>query len=89
MPSTNTDERQPCELCEQREDCSVCDGSGEATYPYDECFECSGTGVVIPEHCCDCGGSPYCQCCTTCGNYAGTCGCTVTVTLLDGTTKPL
>jgi hypothetical protein len=81
---------EPCEMCEQYEDCSACDGSGEDLYGYSEgCFECGGTGQVIPEHCCDCGGSPYCQCCSTCGDYAGTCKCKVTVTLLDGTVKTL
>jgi hypothetical protein len=91
VTSTDTDDPETCELCEQPEDCSTCDGSGQDMYTGtdDGCFECGGTGQVIPEHCCDCGGSPYCQCCTACGNYAGTCGCPVTVTLADGTTKTL
>ncbi|MBY8888038.1 hypothetical protein K7472_24820 [Streptomyces sp. PTM05] len=80
-----------CEMCERYEDCAACDGSGEDMYAGtdDGCYECGGTGQTIPDHCCDCGGSPYCQCCTQCGNYAGTCGCPVTHTRLDGTTTTL
>ncbi|MEV1178980.1 hypothetical protein [Nonomuraea sp. NPDC049784] len=52
-----------------------------------DCWDCGGTGMVAREveHCCDCGGSPYCQCCRTCGaDCLGDCRCPVGVYLEDG-----
>jgi len=45
---------------------------------------------VTPEHCCACGGSPYCTCCSKCGAecIAG-CRCPVTVQLAGGGTLTL
>lgn len=73
-----------CERCaEGPEECG-CRGEDE------DCPACGGTSEHIPEHCCDCGASPYCQCCKTCGSpNAGRCGCPVTVHLSDGRTRTL
>jgi hypothetical protein len=73
-----------CERCaEGPEECG-CYGEDE------DCPACGGTGEHIPDHCCVCGGSPYCQCCKGCGApNAGGCGCPITVQRSDGTTKTL
>lgn len=62
--------------CNETEDCRACeDGDNEE---YDgRCYSCGGLGWRVPEHCCQCGGSPYCQCCRTCGGYVGTCKCPI------------
>lgn len=81
-----------CDTCTDGwEDCGACDGSGEDMEAYgDACSYCGGRGQVIPDHCCVCGGSPYCQCCSKCGSpNAGTCSCTMTVQMSDGTTRTL
>lgn len=44
----------PSGLCDEAVECD-CDGNPD-------CWECGGTGEVVPDHCCNCGGSPYCQC---------------------------
>lgn len=50
-----------------------------------ECMACGGTGEAIPEHCCDCEGSPYCVRCHICGDpCAGNCSCPIPVTRADG-----
>lgn len=62
-------------------DCD-CDGQWEG-----ECHNCWGAGGYVPDHCCACGGSPYCQCCPTCGaSCVGNCTCPLPVTLANGTT---
>ncbi|WP_424891814.1 hypothetical protein [Streptomyces sp. XH2] len=77
-------------LCAESEDCTACDGSGEDPDGYGKCWTCDGEGMITPEHCCACGGSPYCNCCRACGaECIGSCTCPVTVTLADGTTKTL
>lgn len=82
-----------CETCADGwEDCGNCDGSGEDMYGgTDEgCDRCGGRGEIIPDHCCACGGSPYCQCCPKCGSpNAGHCACPITVQRADGTTREL
>ncbi|WP_367134478.1 MULTISPECIES: hypothetical protein [Streptomyces] len=72
-----------CDICAVLVDCA-CDGDDPG------CWTCGGQGEYIPDHCCACGGSPYCQCCPTCrAECIGSCTCPVTVTLADGTTKTL
>lgn len=82
-----------CEICTDGwEDCGNCDGSGDdMDAGTDEgCYRCGGRGRIIPDHCCACGGSPYCTCCSKCGApNAGYCGCTITVQRADGTTRTL
>ncbi|MGH3585855.1 MAG: hypothetical protein ACRDQ0_05990 [Pseudonocardia sp.] len=73
----------PSGLCDEQQHCLTCDGSG------DGCDQCNSTGRVTPEHCCACGGSPYCQCCRGCGEYAGTCGCPQPVEMQNGRVKTL
>jgi hypothetical protein len=82
---------EPCQVCaEDRNGCGYCDGSGEDEYgERGECSDCGGSGEVIPSHCCSCGGSPYCNCCTKCHGYAGTCSCPIAVQLHDGSTLTL
>ncbi|GGP55816.1 hypothetical protein [Streptomyces abikoensis] len=76
------DTEEPCDLCAEPIECE-CDDP-------EYCSTCDGFGEYVPDHCCDCGGSPYCQCCSSCSApNAGACSCTVTVTLLDGTVKAL
>jgi hypothetical protein len=79
-----------CEICAGMDDheCGNCDGSGEIDWGQ-PCYSCGGTGMVTPEHCCLCGGSPYCTCCRTCGQCVGTCRCPVTVRLGGGGTLTL
>ena len=55
----------------------------------DDCARCYGTGEYVPEHCCLCGGSPYCTCCRTCGQCIATCACPVDVEMSDGSTRTL
>lgn len=79
-----------CDICaDGEEECTSCDGNGEDDGGYD-CGTCYGSGYAIPDHCCDCGGSPYCQCCRSCGSpNAGTCNCPITVQRSDGTTRTI
>jgi hypothetical protein len=57
-------------------------------YPgWEDCETCGGKGRYLPEHCCACGGSPYCQCCRTCGaSCVAACTCPISVTLESGKT---
>jgi hypothetical protein len=49
------------------------------------CASCHGSGWVIREHCCVCGGSPYCTCCSRCGAACvSQCDCPITVQLEGG-----
>lgn len=51
----------------------------------DDCPLCHGTGWYVGEHCCVCGGSPYCLCCRTCGaSCVGDCSCPIAVQLEGG-----
>jgi len=81
QPDASTREMPDCEICADPEVCDCLDP--------DECSACYGTGQYVPEHCCLCGGSPYCNCCRTCGECVGTCSCPVTVQLADGGTLTL
>lgn len=87
-PSALDDERMACNVCEDGwVDCSWCEGGGEGEYG-DRCPDCGGRGELIPDHCCACGGMPYCQCCRQCGApYSGSCGCKIPVQMSDGTVK--
>ncbi|MGR6924230.1 hypothetical protein ACU635_59055 [[Actinomadura] parvosata] len=73
----------PAGLCgeyEEPTECVNCWGDSD-------CWDCNGTGMVEREveHCCSCGGSPYCQCCKICGaTCLGECRCPVGVYLQDG-----
>ncbi|MFE5871638.1 hypothetical protein ACFQ6V_23740 [Streptomyces roseifaciens] len=88
--TVSEDDACPCGLCDESEDCTACDGDGGDPDGYGKCWTCDGEGTVTPEHCCACGGSPYCACCRTCGaECIGSCSCPVTVTLADGTVKTL
>jgi hypothetical protein len=80
-----------CDICEYvREECGACDGTGDDGYDPWGCPTCGGSGEVTPEHCCACGGPPYCACCRTCGaSCIGDCKCPVTVQLADGGTLTL
>lgn len=80
-----------CLVCaDGPEECRSCDGAGEDPGGYDTCSTCGGTGAAIPEHCCDCGGSPYCRCCSRCGApNAGRCPCPMVITTADGRTVNL
>ena len=72
----------PCDICTEPGPCD-CDDP-------DECERCYGSGVYVPEHCCVCGGSPYCVCCRACGaECIGECKCPVTVQRADGSTLTL
>lgn len=67
-------EQACCPYMPEEEDCDCWE------YGYDWCVESH-----VPDHCCDCGGSPYCQCCGKCGAAClGSCRCSVTVQLQDG-----
>lgn len=69
--------------CESAEwaDCE-CDGGG---VDGESCYTCGGTGSYIPDHCCACGGSPYCNCCRKCGaRCVAACSCPITVALESG-----
>lgn len=84
-PETEIDE-DPCDICESGgEECMSC----EATADYEDCYTCGGSGFRIPDHCCDCGGSPYCDCCKTCKQCVATCKCPVNVAMSDGSTLTL
>lgn len=76
QPQASDREMDPCDICADPEPCD-CDDP-------EECYRCYGSGEYVPEHCCLCGGSPYCNCCRTCGQCVGTCRCPVTVQLADG-----
>lgn len=84
-------EVEPCEVClYEREDCHECGGDGDDGYASDgRCFGCGGSGEVVPDHCCFCGGSPYCDCCKHCGECIAACSCPVVVELHDGGTLTL
>lgn len=92
VPPADTSEPVECEICSSDYDlhtCSHCDGDGDDGQGF-SCWHCGGRGEVVPDHCCACGGSPYCQCCSKCGNgYAGSCGCPIPLQLQDGTTLVL
>jgi hypothetical protein len=81
QPPASDREMDPCEICADPEPCE-CDDPGE-------CDRCYGSGECVPEHCCLCGGSPYCTCCRTCGECVGTCKCPMTVQLAGGGTLTL
>ena len=85
-----TRQPEPCEICDDPEPCE-CEPDWEEEYlGYPVCSQCGGTGEYVPEHCCVCGGSPYCVCCRTCGaSCIGNCKCPVTVQLSDGEAKVL
>ncbi|MFF4403794.1 hypothetical protein [Streptomyces sp. NPDC001404] len=93
LPTTSDEDHEnacPSGLCDQIDDCDACSGTGDDPSGLDDCEECWGRGEVVPDHCCACGGSPYCQCCPNCGaGYLGKCECPVAVTLADGTVMPL
>ena len=79
MPAPEDDEYDHCWTCSQPEECPCEDLDG--------CYRCGGSGEFIPDHCCVCGGSPYCQCCGKCGSPSvGRCDCPIPVPLSDGTT---
>lgn len=85
--TTTAEPAEPaCLVCaDGPEECRSCDGAGEDPGGYGSCSTCGGTGAAIPDHCCDCGGSPYCMKCHTCGApCAGSCQCRITVKLQDG-----
>lgn len=73
-----------CEYAEW-EDCN-CDEADD----YDgtrSCFRCGGAGEYVPDHCCLCGGSPYCNRCHKCGaNCVADCNCPIPVMLESGKT---
>jgi hypothetical protein len=73
-----------CAICSYPEPCECADWDD-----WDGCDSCGGSGVYVPGHCCLCGGSPYCNCCRTCGKCVGECGCPVKVILEDGTERTL
>jgi hypothetical protein len=57
----------------------------DADFDPDDCFRCGGYGSYLSEHCCACGGSPYCNCCRKCGaSCVAACKCPITVTLESG-----
>lgn len=75
-----TPDRDPCDICNDPQDCE-CENEWS-----DECYRCGGFGFYVREHCCACGGSPYCQCCRKCGSgYVGHCKCPMPVERADGT----
>jgi hypothetical protein len=86
-PATDDRELEPCEICaDGPQDCTSCDGTGEDCGGYD-CMACYGSGECVPDHCCACGGSPYCNCCSKCGApCAADCDCPIVVQLHDGAT---
>lgn len=47
------DSSDTCGVCEVSGECSNCDGTGEGSDGRD-CGRCSGSGLVIIEHCCVC-----------------------------------
>jgi hypothetical protein len=67
----------PCDVCEEEVECG-CDDEWD-------CYSCGGSGYRVPEHCCDCGGSPYCMVCSRCSApCAGSCSCPIPVLSYDG-----
>ena len=93
QPSAPDAEMRPCEICADgpTEECGTCEGSGYDDFSADgRCVDCGGVGAFTPEHCCACGGSPYCTCCRTCGaSCIAACRCPVTVRRADGSTMTL
>ncbi|MEU9888652.1 hypothetical protein [Sphaerisporangium sp. NPDC051011] len=76
---------EPCGVC--RDGAEACDCDGETDW--DGGYVCC-SGWRIPDHCCDCGGSPYCVKCHTCGAECfGDCRCPITVSLSSGGTITL
>ncbi|MEU4229521.1 hypothetical protein AB0F17_34935 [Nonomuraea sp. NPDC026600] len=72
----------PAGLCGEYEDETECDCDGISF-----CWDCNSSGMVERpvEHCCYCGGSPYCQCCKICSvSCIGDCRCPIGVYLQDG-----
>jgi hypothetical protein len=90
QPVAGDREMPPCDICEyERDECGNCEGSGDDGSSWG-CMTCGGSGEVTPEHCCACGGSPYCTCCSRCGaSCIGECKCPVMVQLADGGTLTL
>lgn len=70
------------------EECHACDEGGD-DWSGERCHSCGGSGWRIPDHCCRCGGSPYCDCCGRCGKPVATCACPVEVQMSDGTVRVL
>lgn len=69
-------------LCDEPEDCGACWGEGVNADDGLSCYRCYGSGQVTPDHCCVCGGSPYCLCCRTCGaTCVAACRCPITTTI--------
>jgi hypothetical protein len=87
----DADDEIECETCRDGwEDCGNCDGSGDDmdAGTAEGCYRCGGSGEVIPSHCCACGGSPYCNCCSKCGaSCVAKCRCPITVQMADGSTR--
>jgi hypothetical protein len=81
QPPAGDREMPECEICTDPEPCE-CDDP-------DECDRCYGSGEYVPEHCCLCGGSPYCDGCRRCGQCIGTCKCPIKVQMSDGSTRTL
>lgn len=82
-PAPVMDERElePCDICRDGWEECYCDDDAD-------CYHCGGSGERIPDHCCACGGSPYCNCCTRCGaSCVGACTCPIPVQISDGTTR--
>lgn len=82
-PETPAEEH--CYICDGRgEDCMACERGGNDDLD-GRCYTCGGAGWFIPEHCCACGGSPYCNCCSKCGaSCVSECKCPIPVQLSDG-----
>lgn len=78
---------QECPVCaDGPEECDGCYGESDE---FDPCMRCGGSGVAVPEHCCDCEVvGPYCVRCHKCGAEcvaAYNCRCKYTVERADGT----
>ncbi|WP_018658493.1 hypothetical protein [Actinomadura flavalba] len=88
-----TEQDQRCEICDDDADtytCSWCEGSGDRNEYGDVCDACGGRGEVTPDHCCYCGGSPYCNRCHQCGaECAADCNHPAIIQLADGRTHTL
>ncbi|MGI5162741.1 hypothetical protein ACQEU3_47045 [Spirillospora sp. CA-253888] len=87
-PTPTPAEIEPCHICaDGPEECTDCHGDGTDGGGY-TCTTCNGSGQATPEHCCDCGSSPYCTRCHTCGHpCAGNCRCPIPVRSYDGEIK--
>lgn len=76
--------------CGEPDECDICADHEEECGCWGEdrhCSGCNGSGYRIPEHCCSCGGGPYCQCCKRCGaTCMGSCRCPIEVRGFDGDT---